>query len=224
MPWRPLQCAQFASVCLQTSSHRLRHYIPAVDIPAVRPLQVTEVTLGDALPKTSLVPLSWFLTTSTAFSAQRLRVYCTSLPTRDSLPFSPWSLSNLSILDLPLASRQRALTPFEGFSSPTAAPCRHGRCLLDVRFLSTSSVRMGCRAPFFVCLPQCWFPAAVLSSIPGEARLQGFAPSLSPLLTADVSIDSLPVPSWGFVPPQDHFRIARHPIQGPTREPDAFPH
>jgi hypothetical protein len=88
-------------------------------------------------------------------------------------------------------SRRRASYPSEGCSSPTAAPCRHGRCLLavtlaDGRFRGHRRTRLRGLAPSSSpvrpssvagggrpCLPWAWFPFKVLPFTP-RSGFRGF--------------------------------------------------
>jgi hypothetical protein len=63
-------------------------YRPSADRPSARPLPEAEASFGSTVPPVVLVPPSWFLTTSAAFSAQGLQVCCALLPAVgfDALP------------------------------------------------------------------------------------------------------------------------------------------
>jgi hypothetical protein len=72
--------------CLSWGSSTFR---PSTDAPSARPLPEAEASFGPTAPPVSArVPPSWFLTTSTVSSAQRLRVCCTPLPVWGSPRFA----------------------------------------------------------------------------------------------------------------------------------------
>jgi len=62
---------------------------PPAGIPPMCPLPGAEAPFGSAQPSASLVPPSWFRTTSTAFSTSRSRVCCTPQPAKGSPRFAP---------------------------------------------------------------------------------------------------------------------------------------
>jgi len=113
------------------------HYplAPLCWFPSVRSLPVAPKSFlwvaGTTRPHR--VPSSWFLTTSTVYPAQRLRVCCTPLPTLRFAPFpvthtaacpkAPWLCAAF------LAAR---FIPFKGFPSSVAVPHHCGLCPLIV--------------------------------------------------------------------------------------------
>jgi hypothetical protein len=113
------------------------HYplAPLCWFPSVRPLPVTPKSFlwVAGTTRRHRVPSSWFLTTSTACSAQRLRVCCTPLPTlrfaafqaasNAVCPKAPWLCAAF------LATR---FIPFKGFPSSVAVPHHCGLCPLTV--------------------------------------------------------------------------------------------
>jgi hypothetical protein len=79
---------------------------------------------GWLLPHSQRVPSLSFLPTSTASSTSTSRVCCAPLPV---MGFAAFRSPRLAAQSPP-----RYATPFEAFPFTTAAPCRHGRCLLAV--------------------------------------------------------------------------------------------
>jgi len=78
---------------------------------------------ADGATRRHQVPPSWFLTTSTAFSARRLRVCCASLPAMGFIAFPvPRARSPGGVRVGVGAFPAVRFTPFEEFPSSTAAP------------------------------------------------------------------------------------------------------
>jgi len=77
---------------------------------------------------TTLVPPSWFLTTSTAFSARRLRVCCTPLPALGFAAFREGTPGGPEGRRLSSSFPATGFVPFEGFPSSAAVPHHCGRC------------------------------------------------------------------------------------------------
>jgi hypothetical protein len=84
------------------------------------------------------VPPSRFLTTLTACSTRRLRVYCTPLPARGSSRFPSHATSLSEDSPGPRTRSPRCgFTPLEGSPSSAAVPRHRGRCPLVVSARST---------------------------------------------------------------------------------------
>jgi hypothetical protein len=88
---------------------------------------------SDGATRRSLVPPSWFLTTSAACSAQALRVCCTPLPALGFDAFHAWSRHRHPkvVLASPALPASRVV-PFEEFPSSAAVPHHCDRCPLAV--------------------------------------------------------------------------------------------
>ena len=75
---------------LGSSSPGLTRLVPLRRLPPARPLpdrRREALPFGPVVPSADLVPPSWFLTTSTVYSAQGLRVCCTPLPALGFIAF-----------------------------------------------------------------------------------------------------------------------------------------
>ena len=112
--------------------------------PGAAPAEAGDVAIGSGFQARHRVPPSWFLTTSTVYSAPWPRVCCTPLPA-------------LGFVALPVARARLAppgpksegaggtrapfpatRTPFEGFPSSAAVPHRCGHCLRAVAACPTT--------------------------------------------------------------------------------------
>jgi hypothetical protein len=111
-----------------TSSRGIRLVIPSVDLPScVHSRSSFRTPFGLEQPARSLVPSSWFCTTSTACSARSLQACCILLPTLGFVAFR-----RSCLLTLPPGRREplpaTRITPLEGSPSSAAARCLHRRC------------------------------------------------------------------------------------------------
>ena len=91
---------------------------------------------GGSVPPDPLVPPSWFLTTSTAFSATAPRACCIPQPVMGFTVVRRVSgVTTRRSLGQALSSPRRGLGPLEGGHASTAAPCHQGRCPPGVSLL-----------------------------------------------------------------------------------------
>ncbi len=154
---------------------------------------------GPTLPRVRHRPSSWSLTTLTAFSTPGLQACCILLPVLRFIAFGR------PVPSAPLESGASfpgrfpaTQDPSELFPRCQPSPRHRGRCPLAVAVGRLSFVRS---EPCFQV------PCARAVSDPG--RLQGFAPSASPLRPPTVSDRKAPDALLGFVAPPPRLRPPR---------------
>jgi hypothetical protein len=107
---------------------------PPTDMPSVRPLREAEASVGPTVPPASRVPPSWFLTTSTVCSAQRVAGLLHPAASQGFAAFRVFPPPTSPEGDKRGSGTVPAtrFTPFEEFPSSAAVPHHCGRCLLAV--------------------------------------------------------------------------------------------
>jgi hypothetical protein len=172
------------------------------------------------------VPSSWFRTTSTAYSARQVRVYCTPLPAMRFIAFratalgdcpperEPSSLASAFPRDaghtlqrvLSASSRTASLRPLPScryHSSPPPSPRRFGprpaRTMLRSTEVDPHVIRLSSARGLPSYGTRCRV-VRIQSALRRSSQLQGFAP-LSECVAAILRCQrGPPVPSMGFVP------------------------
>jgi len=107
---------------------------PSADMPSARPLREAEASVGPTVPPASRVPPSWFCTTSTVCSAQRVAGLLRPAASRGFAAFRVFPPPASPEGDKRGSGTVPAtrFTPFEEFPSSAAVPHHCGRCLLAV--------------------------------------------------------------------------------------------
>ena len=156
-----------------------------------RPSSFRSSIFGPTLPSARHRPSSWSLTTMTAFSTPRLQACCILLPVLRFIAFGrPFGSASLES-DASLLGRFPATQdPSELFPRWQPSPRHRGCCLLAVAVGQLSLVRSELR-----------FRNPYARAVSDLGRLQGFAPSASPLRPPTVSDRKAPDALLGFVAP-----------------------